>query len=165
MNAKITIDILQEKDIPKIKNLLLDMYMQHAESSLVSKKNLQSMHVEEYVRKTIKDPLQVFFLAKINNDIAGVIRCEIKKTPMWYKHAKEAYIDDLVVAAKHRRKGVATRLIESCIKWGDKKGVKLFSCKIWEFNKASAKLFESAGFGKDFSFYSLRNDVLHKTSK
>ena len=151
-----SIEVLVENDIAAVASILPKMWLSHTASDLVSESNLKSMSAYKYLKEALDDPNQILYVARINNEVAGFIRCEIRETPHFYKERKEAYIDDLIVVEKYRRQGIATKLVEECISWAGKKGVSLFTCKIWEFNEAPAKLFEKFGFRRDYSFYSRR---------
>ena len=151
----VKISILNEKEIKHVANLLPEMWFSHEQSKLISKDNLKRISVLDYIKKTLEDKNQIFFVAKDDGKVIGTIRCEIKKTPDFYKKSKEAYIDDLIIDKKFRNKGIATELVKSCIEWATSKGITLFTCKIWAFNSNSTKLFEKLGFKRDFSFYSL----------
>ncbi len=153
---EIKIDTLKENEIYSVKDILLEMWLAHSESDLISKENLQSMSVVDYAKETIKDPNQIFLIAKFNNEIIGIVRCEIQKTLSFYKEPYQAYIDDLVVIKKYRGEGIAEKLINSCVEWAKNKKANLLTCKIWNFNKESEKFFKRIGFKKDFSFYSLK---------
>jgi GNAT superfamily N-acetyltransferase len=147
------IEQLIAKDVSSAALLLPPMWLLHTESELISKEKLKAMSALDYVKKGLKSKNQVFFVAKIDEQIIGIIRCEIKPAPHYYHEKKTAFLDDLIVIEKYRKQGIATALIKEAIMWAQQKQTRLFCGKIWEFNKPSAKLFKKLGFTRTFSFY------------
>ncbi|MDD3480890.1 MAG: GNAT family N-acetyltransferase [Patescibacteria group bacterium] len=146
---------LTEADIAETSTLLLEMWLLHAERSrLVSSDKLKSLNIGDYLTETINDNDQIFLVAKNGNEVVATIRAEIQKTEDFYQENNQLYIDDLFVQKEFRRTGIAKSLINECQRFGKERGVKLMTCKLYEFNGESKELFKSLGFTPDFSFYS-----------
>jgi len=154
---QLTIRPLLKKDIKQVSSFLSEMWFFHAEnSSLINAKNLKKLNVNTYLKKIFKSKNQTAFVASLDNEIVGFVRCEIKKCPSFYYSKKEVYIDDLIVLEKFQKKGLAKKLINECILFAKKKKINLVTSKVYNFNKKSKALFEKKGFKEDYCFLSYK---------
>jgi len=71
---------------------------------------------------------------------------------------RKGWINRLAVLPEARRKGIATKLIRECERALERRGHKLFSVLIEDYNRPSMKLFENAGYRreKDIIYYTKR---------
>lgn len=58
----------------------------------------------------------------------------------------EGNIDNVVVAEKFRRHGIARALLQELFLQGDKRGVEAYTLEVRESNQAAIRLYEKAGF-------------------
>ena len=79
------------------------------------------------------------FFAYMGNELAGHIRV----MKYWNGYA---YIDDIVVDAKHRRQGVGRALIERGIAWAKAKGFPGMMLETQNNNVAACRFYASCGF-------------------
>lgn len=65
----------------------------------------------DWVRQALADPRVIALVAELGNDVVGgLVAYELPKLE---RRRSEVYLYDLAVAASHRRRGIATRLIDA----------------------------------------------------
>ena len=55
-------------------------------------------------------------------------------------------IDNLVVAAADRRRGIGAALIRACADWSRARGIEMVELKMLEFNQGARRFYEAMGF-------------------
>ena len=146
---------LDKNDFEQVGSFLPEMWFSHSSNSdLISKKKLENLSLPKCLNDIIQDKKQKGFVAVVNNEVVGFIRCEIKKCPEFYTFKNELYMDDLIILKEYRDQGIATKLLEECVLFAKKNKIDLLTCKIWKFNKESKEFFKKFGFREDFSFFS-----------
>ena len=94
------------------------------------------------------DPEQEIVVAAEGEEICGsAILHHINKPEnpfMWERDFLD--IDEFCVDQKHRRKGVATQLIDFIKKYAKEKGYHRLELNMWEFNESALEFYESVGF-------------------
>jgi len=63
------------------------------------------------------------------------------------------FVGDVVVSSEHSGKGIATQLLENCLKEGKSKGAKIVLIERHEENLGSAGMMKKAGFSVVDTFY------------
>jgi len=81
-----------------------------------------------------------------NHDILGYVYAALE--PLSWKELRDAagYIHDIVVTDSHRRRGVASALLEAAIQWLRDKGAPRVILGTAERNEAAQRLFATHGF-------------------
>lgn len=87
----------------------------------------------------VDNPDQSVFFAYVDNEIAG----ELVMRRWWNNFA---YIEDLSVRAKFRRRGVGRTLIVRGISWAKQRGLPGVMLETQNDNVAACRLYESSGF-------------------
>lgn len=118
------------------------------------------LHVQEdgqtayyYTKETlsafIKSTNDIHLVAKINGEIAGY------RLAAYNPHLKEAYLIDMVVAPKHRNKGVASALYDETFKQLDARGCVWAWALVKPTNEVTGEILVKKGFtkGTAFNFY------------
>jgi ribosomal protein S18 acetylase RimI-like enzyme len=95
--------------------------------------------VEVDVNAYINAPDKVIYFAYVDGDLAGQIRV----LKWWNAYA---YIDDIAVASKHRRKGIGRALIAKAVDWAKARGFPGMMLETQNNNAAACRLYESCGF-------------------
>ncbi len=85
------------------------------------------------------DPTKVIFLAYVDGDIAG--RIILRKN--WNKYA---YIEDIAVDEKFRRRGLGRALIDQAIQWARQMGLPGLMLETQSNNVQACRFYESCGF-------------------
>ena len=87
----------------------------------------------------IENPDRLVYLAFVDNIIAGEIR--LRKN--WNNYA---YIEDIVVDAEFRRRGIGRSLINKAIHWAKEKNLPGIMLETQNNNVAGCMLYQSCGF-------------------
>jgi ribosomal protein S18 acetylase RimI-like enzyme len=96
----------------------------------------------------ITDEDSHIFVCETESQVVGAVIVSIhkKSEDRWKKSFETAYIDDLIVSARARRKGVGKRLMKRAIAWARTKGFESIELHVWQSNPGAIRLYESLGF-------------------
>lgn len=146
---------LRVADIPQVAALLQPMWLEHARKSspLLDYEYIKNYDVEGYIKRTLNNPDQQFFVAEADGQIVGTARAEIEHPEGMYGVSKMMYFDDLVVHKDYRRQGIADELMDVRVKYAKSLGITKCYSKIYKFNNAPQKLARKHGFEDIYSFY------------
>lgn len=86
-----------------------------------------------------------------NDKIVGYIAYRIKE-----KHTKKLDVDQLVIAAQYRGKGLGKKLIEEVKKIGNINKCDRIELNCWLFNENALAMYEHIGFKKQRIIYELK---------
>ncbi len=87
----------------------------------------------------IDNPSQIIFLAYVEQQIAGQIRV----SRHWNHYA---YIEDLIVDTRFRRRGIGQKLLQQAIKWASDRQLPGVMLETQNINVAACRLYEQCGF-------------------
>ena len=137
-----------QKDIPKIIVFWTELMDYH--------KNLDSYHyatnrqaVNNYkkiMKKRIAGKNSTVLVAVNNRDIIGHICASIKNRSPCYEIRKNAFIDEVVVNKKYRRKGVCKKLTQELFKWFRSKNAAFVELHVNSKNKIGISMWKQVGF-------------------
>lgn len=137
------------KDIPKIKECLIDSWINHAKNvpHLLDEERMKKSDIEGYYKKALLNSKNSFILiAEIDGEFAGFQRADIQEIPDFFKNNKILYLDDGYVLPKYRRKGVSTFLIREVEKIAKRNKIKRLQARVYSFNKPIQKLLTELGW-------------------
>lgn len=98
---------------------------------------------ESHVRALLARPHIIVIVAELDGEVVGgMVAYELEK---FEKKRSEIYIYDLAVAKKHRRRGIASRLIEEVRAIARERGVQDIFVQASRGDKAAIKLYEQFG--------------------
>lgn len=135
---------LKEEKIDLHKNLDLEFRMAEEYDGLDYKKLIQDGFGDELNENSLieilKDPsITVWFLEK-KEEIIGSLTVQKREG------LSLAYIYDIVILKKHRKKGLGSYLIKSCLRDFNTNDISKISLSVTEPNKHALKLYKSIGF-------------------
>lgn len=151
MEPNITLRDATETDLPQIKNLLVDSWVEHARNAPEmldesTMRTTEAAYFEEYYRKALGNPDSSVRIAEADGQFAGVIRVDIKEVEPFWKHTKIAWIDDVAVVKRFERKKIAHTLVGEAKKFAIKNNVAQIQARVYSFNHPMRKVFENQGF-------------------
>lgn len=148
IDPRIKIRAASSEDIPCIKKLLIDSWVEHArrEPELLDENRMRQSNVEEYYQKALNNPDSFVLVAEIDGRFAGFIRGDITEIPNFFKNNRILYLDDCCVEEEFRRKGVATTLLIEMEKIAREKGIKRLQGRVYTFNEPVQELLISLGY-------------------
>jgi GNAT superfamily N-acetyltransferase len=104
--------------------------------------------IEPFIYKRFEDDNSNVIVADIDGEIVGfaVIQYIVKPESPFGKEQKYLHIEEFGVDEKHRRKGIATAIINFVKEDAKKHGFIRIELDMWEFNDSAMAFYESVGF-------------------
>lgn len=103
--------------------------------------------VEErrYLRVVRRHPDAAVYVAELDGTIVG--RLSIARDP----HPASRHVADLglMVAARHRRRGIGRRLLEQAVDWATSSDVSKLELHVFPWNEPAIELYEGFGFERE----------------
>ena len=144
-----TVRFAQNKDIPAILNLLVQVDMVHHNGRPDIFKGPATKYNEEELKVIIADLTSPLFVCEDENgNILGHAFCVHKqeKNNSVLTDIRTLYIDDICVDEKARGKHVGSLLFESVSEYAKKEGFYNITLNVWSCNPGALKFYESMGF-------------------
>src|SRR3989344_5151056 len=119
---------------------------------ILSNSTARRLEVRKHVRKNFRDKNSKYFIAKVNSQPIGMVLAKFNSdVRQKFTQRKVGTIEKLFVRETHRKKGIATKLINTAKGWLREKGAKWFEASVCVNNFASIKTLEKSGF-KPYSY-------------
>lgn len=83
-------------------------------------------------------------------ELVGMVHVQLYDTPPGpaLVQRRRAHVDNIVVAARHRRRGHGRELIEAASQWARAKGAEELLLTVWSGNADAERFYERLGFGR-----------------
>lgn len=131
-------------DYNKIDKLMQQVHTLHVNNRPDLYVEIEHPYSMEELEKIIENNDIISVLAEENNEILGMCIVSIRnKSGMVEK--KTAYMDDLCVDERFRRKGVGKELFSFVSSRAKKKGAERLDLMVWSFNKNALSFYEELG--------------------
>jgi len=104
--------------------------------------NLTDADISGRFMQSLESGDSATIIALIDDEIVGYASVVIRDQPRFYKVKKVGAISALMVAKEHRRKGVATRLLEGSREFFRRHGVKYFTLYTAVANDGATEFYE-----------------------
>ncbi len=107
---------------------------------------------QEKIAREIEGPCSVFLAAEEDGKFVGVV--------LGTHDGRKGWINRLAVLPGHRRKGIATALVNAAEKRFAALGIGIFTCMIEDWNESSLVFFDRLGYVRhdDIIYFSKRLD-------
>ena len=99
-----------------------------------------------YLRLDLTNEKRAIFIAEEDNKTIGIILVKYFNPLLISKFSKKGYISNVYILEKHRRKGVAQKLIDKGESWLKEKGVHHLTLEIHKDNTPAIALYHKKGF-------------------
>ena len=135
------------EDFPAYHDLMLQVHRLHSENRPDCYVDCDPFTEEEF-RAMLADERVHSFGAEADGQLIGlgIVRMRITPpgTPM--QPRRVAFIDDVVVDAKHRGRGVGTAILSRLKQLAAEEQADSLELMVWSFNAAAMRMYEKAGF-------------------
>ena len=107
---------------------------------------LQLLTVPE-LEAYISNAIQNLFVAEKCPELFGAVIISIKEDQedRWHKYRRVGYIEDLIVTAGARGRGVGRQLMQAARQWAASNGVQTIELHVWQANHGARRFYESLG--------------------
>jgi len=137
----------EESDVPGLVELWVEFMDFHTSLDPgFARSSNATANWAEYITSILGDETYRVLVASDGQVLAGYIVAIVQEYPPIRTIEKFGFIQEIAVARRFRRKGIARQLFESAEVWLVGKGVPQVEVKIDVANKASQALFGSEGF-------------------
>jgi RimJ/RimL family protein N-acetyltransferase len=126
--------------------VLAESIAREEEAWILTTEAWRSVGDERRYLKAVRDhPDAAVFVAEVDGQVAA--RLSLARDP----HPASRHVADLglMVAARHRRRGVGRRLLEQSVAWARESGVRKLELHVFPWNDPALSLYESFGFERE----------------
>lgn len=107
----------------------------------------------EEVEKILRTPDELILIAEElepESRAVGLVHVQIYDTPPVPSMVprRRAHVENLIVDAEHRRRGLGRRLLDGGAEWARSHGADEMLLTVWEGNDDAVRFYESLGFGR-----------------
>jgi ribosomal protein S18 acetylase RimI-like enzyme len=102
----------------------------------------------EFLVERIKGPESAIFVARESAAVVGVVET-VMKAPIdrdGHVRRRVALIDNIVVRASHRQRGIGAQLVSRAESWALERGADVTELNVWSFNESARRLYERLGY-------------------
>jgi ribosomal protein S18 acetylase RimI-like enzyme len=100
----------------------------------------------KFYGKVIRSRRSVMLVAEDDGAIVGFLFGSIASRPPVFKIQKHAFIGDLLVSRKYRRKGIGKMLVDGFESWGKEREAKFMTIAVYPENREGMAFWEEIGF-------------------
>jgi ribosomal protein S18 acetylase RimI-like enzyme len=125
----------------------------HAHLIADFEKHLSISSSQKYLAPFYMENYKIFLL-EVNGEIIGKVDLELPR-----KMHQVAYLRRLVINPTMRRRGYGSELVQYCINYAKKNGMKFLDIYVHEDNKAAINLYEEMGFSIKHKEVHLRKEL------
>lgn len=137
----------EEKDIPKIMDLLSQVLAVHAEGRPDIFKSNVTKYSETELKGIFADEKKPVFVAETDGFVRGYAFCQLMcpQNSSVLLPVKTLYIDDLCVDSSYRGRKIGTALFEAVKSFAKREKCHNITLNVWSCNTAALKFYESLG--------------------
>jgi len=102
----------------------------------------------EFLVRRMHGPDSAVLVALLDAEVVGVLEVVMKPPPDRDGHVprRVALIDNVVVRASHRRRGIGSKLFAHAETWAIDQGATAMELNVWSTNTPAKRLYESLGY-------------------
>jgi len=141
-----------ESDVEEAARLIVRFYMFNEEfdPAWASREDLE--RAASIVKEALEDPNTILLVAEFEGSIIGLVRAVIVEEPM-LENSPIGVLKELYVKPEHRRRGVATRLVEEVNEILHRRGAKALAAEFPSRNSVAEAFYEKLAFRPFKSVY------------
>ncbi len=103
----------------------------------------------KYFTDRLRKSKHTYLVAKVEGEFAGFISIEGRKARPVFEREEYGHIHELFVRKEHRRKGIASELLEKIEEIGREKGFDMIRLSVNVRNRSAIELYEKKDFRKE----------------
>ena len=137
----------EEKDIPRILELLVQVDMVHHNGRPDLFKGPTTKYDAAELEALISDPAHRIFVCEEGNTLLGYAMCELEETKesRLLHPLKTLYIDDICVDEICRHQGIGRLLYERTVQEATALSCDRITLNVWAFNEPARRFYEAMG--------------------
>ncbi len=138
----------QQKDIPKIHDLLTQVCLiHHRDRPDLFKHGARKYTDQQLARMITDDEKPIFVAADEQDNVVGYVFCILEQSPdsNVLTDIKTLYIDDLCVDETRRGQHIGRQLYDYSVEFAKKCGCYNLTLNVWSGNVSAMKFYESCG--------------------
>ena len=146
-NAKPTIRPAEERDIPRVGELLFQVNALHHGIRPDLFKAGARKYRDEELRAIFRDPATPVFVCEIGERVVGYAFCIVQAhgNDNNLVDGKTLYLDDLCVDEAARGRGIGTALYRFVLNYAKENGFHNLTLNVWEGNDAAVAFYRKCG--------------------
>lgn len=143
-------ELRREDDMKAVLTLCRDFFAEYEKhhKEFFDTDNLTDADISGRFEHSLESDDSATIIALIDNEIVGYASVAIREQPRFYKIKKVGAISALMVAKAHRRKGIATGLLEASRAFFGKHGVKYFTLYTAAANDGATAFYDHIGLSR-----------------
>ena len=155
-------ELLPEDDIDTVLTLCKDFFAEYENhhKEFFDTDNLSDADISGRFLESLDSDNSATIVALVDQTIVGYASVTVREQPGFYKIKKVGAISALMVAGEHRRKGIATRLLEEARSFFSRNGIKYYTLYTATANRAAIKLYNKIGLKELHSSFIGNTDSL-----
>ena len=140
-------ELKSEDDLPGILSLCKDFFTEYESyhGEFFDLDNLTDEDLSGRFVESIESNNSATFVALVDNVIVGYAAVDVRDQPDFYKVKKVGAIWGLMVDKNHRRRGIASHLLEKARGYFQQKGIKYFTLYTAVANKGAIEFYKNNG--------------------
>ncbi len=137
----------QERDIPKIGELLLQVHAIHSEKRPDIFRRGSRKYTDKELALIITDNARPVYVAELDGEVRGYAFCVLEeiKDDKSLADRKSLYIDDICVDECHRGEHIGDALYRHVLAEAKRLGCYHITLNVWSLNPAALKFYEKMG--------------------
>jgi ribosomal protein S18 acetylase RimI-like enzyme len=106
----------------------------------------------EFLAECLGAKDSAMFVAEAEGVVVALAYVTLGRPPndVFHRPRVFAYLEELVVSPAHRRKGIATVLVDEVEDWASAQRVDAVELTVWEFNEDALRFYESLGYATSY---------------
>ena len=140
---------LAQNDYPAVDMLMSELHDLHAKNRPDIYAPAEHIYSEEQFAEMLESENAFAIGAEIKGELTGICFFDIRGKNPKAKNGvianTTAFISDIVVGKKFRRKGIAKKLFEEAEKTAKEKGALRIDLMVWAFNEDAIEFYKSVG--------------------
>jgi ribosomal protein S18 acetylase RimI-like enzyme len=105
-----------------------------------------------FLKERLAEVDAAMFVAEIDGAVVGFVFVKLGRPPVDPMHRPRvfAYVEEVVVLAEHRHRGIGKALVHRVEGWARDRKVDQIELVVWEFNEEARKFYESIGYATSY---------------